>query len=95
MSLCQIFYTTLAGNFLYPEHQITQPVHLNASICLPHSTNTTEYDTTNYSEMYDYDFNSTCDQDVSAALSDSAMVLYYMLFALGLLGRNKNDSKFP
>lgn len=62
---------------------------------MPHSTNTTEYDTTNYLEMFDYDFNSTCDQDAGAALSDSAMVLYYVLFGLGLLGKNKNDSKFP
>lgn len=45
--------------------------------------------------MFDYDFNSTCDQDAGAALSDSAMVLYYVLFGLGLLGKNKNDSKFP
>ncbi|XP_041799095.1 C-C chemokine receptor type 2 isoform X1 [Chelmon rostratus] len=40
-------------------------------------------------EMYDYDYNSTCDQDPSPDLTDRATVLpvlYYTLFCLGLLG---------
>lgn len=42
--------------------------------------------------MYDYDDNGTCEQDVDAATSDSAMVLYYVFFGLGLLGMNKITS---
>lgn len=38
-------------------------------------------------EMYDYDYNSTCEQDPSSALSDTTwLVVYYVLFSFGLLG---------
>uniref|UniRef100_A0A3Q3WPR2 G-protein coupled receptors family 1 profile domain-containing protein n=1 Tax=Mola mola TaxID=94237 RepID=A0A3Q3WPR2_MOLML len=45
--------------------------------------------TSNDTEMYNYDYNSTCDQDPSAQSSDKTMILlalYYMLFLLGLIG---------
>lgn len=38
--------------------------------------------------MYDYDYNGTCEQDLDAATSGSAVVLYYVLFGLGLIGMN-------
>lgn len=41
--------------------------------------------------MYDY-FNATCDQDLDAATSGSAIVLYYVLFGLGLIGMNITTS---
>lgn len=58
----------------------------------PHSTSTPDYGQQNYTDMYDYDDNGTCEQDVDAATSDSAMVLYYVFFGLGLLGMNKTTS---
>lgn len=50
--------------------------------------NTSENDS--YLDMYDYDSNSTCDQDTSAELFDKGMVLpiLYVLFAFGLLGNS-------
>lgn len=42
--------------------------------------------------MYDYEDNGTCEQDVDAATSGSAMVLYYVFCGLGLLGMNKSTS---
>lgn len=59
-----------------------------------YSTSTTQYDQQTYTNMYDYDFNSTCDQDLDAATSGSAVVLYYVLFGLGLIGMNKINSNF-
>lgn len=44
-----------------------------------------------YTEMYEYDYNATCDQDPSPAF-DRAMVLlvlYYVVFCIGLLGTLK------
>lgn len=41
----------------------------------------------NDTEMYDDDYNSTCEQDPSSALSDTTLlVVYYVLFCFGLLG---------
>lgn len=38
-------------------------------------------------EMYDYDYNSTCEHDPISALSDTTLlVVYYVLFCFGLLG---------
>ncbi|XP_018535790.1 C-C chemokine receptor type 2 isoform X1 [Lates calcarifer] len=40
-------------------------------------------------EYWEYDYNTSCEEDTSSGLSDASMVLlvfYYMLFGLGLLG---------
>ncbi|XP_076594052.1 C-C chemokine receptor type 2-like [Chaetodon auriga] len=51
--------------------------------------NFTEYDPFESLEMYDYDYNSTCDEEAGPDFSNIAIVLpvlYYTLFCLGLLG---------
>lgn len=52
------------------------------------STSTPEYDQQNDTDMLDYEFNGTCEQDLNAATSGSVIVLYYVLFGLGLIGMN-------
>lgn len=49
--------------------------------------NTSENETSMYSEMYDYDYN--CNQDSSPEFLDSLSVLFFILFGLGLLGMFK------
>lgn len=46
-------------------------------------------------EYWEYDYNTSCEEDTSSGLSDASMVLlvfYYMLFGLGLLGMFKKAS---
>lgn len=55
--------------------------------------NASEYDSL-MNMTYDYDYNSSCDQNLSPALSGRPMVLlvlYYMLFCFGLLGMLKKQ----
>lgn len=52
---------------------------------------TSEDDSLMYTEVYEYDYNYTCDQDPSPGF-DRAMVLlvlYYVVFCIGLLGTFK------
>lgn len=62
------------------------PFYLNDTFFSPDSKGATDYNQQNLTDMYDYDFNSTCDQDLDAA--GSTIVLYYVLFGLGLIGMN-------
>lgn len=62
------------------------PFYLNDTFFSPDSKGATDYNQQNLTDMYDYDFNSTCDQDLDAA--GSAIVLYYVLFGLGVIGMN-------
>ncbi|XP_030606536.1 C-C chemokine receptor type 8 [Archocentrus centrarchus] len=53
--------------------------------------NMSDNDSVVYSDMYDYDYNSTCDQDPNLEFPTGSMVLsvlYYVLFCLGLLGNS-------
>lgn len=52
--------------------------------------NTTTDDPTLYTDMYDYDYNSTCDQDPNPVLSKTVLqCFYYVVFCFGLLGKFK------
>lgn len=56
--------------------------------CPSYSMNTTTDDPTLYTDMYDYDYNSTCDQDPNPVLSDTVLqCFYYVVFCFGLLGK--------
>lgn len=65
------------------------------SSCSPsHSMNTSRVNFSLYPDIYDYDYNSTCDQDPNPVLSDTVLRLFYcVVFGFGLIGKfNKMQS---
>lgn len=54
--------------------------------------NSSDYDPLLITEMYEYEYNSSCDAYTGLDSSDGAsvlLVLYYLLFSFGLLGTFK------
>lgn len=50
--------------------------------------NTSTVDPRSYTDMYDYDYNFTCEQDPNPVLSQTVLQLfYYVVFSFGLIGK--------
>lgn len=53
-----------------------------------YSMNTSKVNLNLSTDMYDYDYNSTCDQDLNPVLSDTVLRLFYcVVFSFGLIGK--------
>lgn len=57
--------------------------------------NTSTVDPSLYTDMYDYDYNSSCEQDLNPVLSDKVLQLfYYVVFSFGLIGKFNQMQSF-
>lgn len=57
--------------------------------------NTSTVDPSSYTDMYDYDYNPKCEQDLNPVLSDKVLLLFYcVVFSFGLIGKFNQMQSF-
>lgn len=77
--------------YMLKSESLTEKINVSnvfSNCSLSYSMNTSTVDPDSYTDIYDYDYNSTCDQDPNPMLSNTVLqIFYYVVFSFGLIGK--------